>query len=92
MIEKNSMKEKKIFRNLLILIILISNISCDQISKNIVRHKIEYNEQISLISNYLIISKVENTGAFLGIGNTIPRPIYNFLMIILPFIVICASL
>ena len=66
---------------------LISNISCDQISKNIVRQKIEYNTQINVIGKYLILNKVENTGAFLGLGNSIPRPIYKLLMILLPLIV-----
>ncbi len=82
------MKAKRIFRNLLIIGILVSNISCDQISKNIVRQKLEYNEQINVVSNYLILTKVENKGAFLGFGNSIPRPIYKILMIILPLIVI----
>jgi len=82
------MKAKKLIRNLLIIMILISNISCDQISKNIVRQKIEYNTQINIISKYLILTKVENTGAFLGLGESIPRPIYILLMIVLPLIVI----
>jgi len=86
------MKVKKVFKNLLIVIILISNISCDQISKNIVRQTIEYNTQINVISNYLILTKVENTGAFLGLGDTIPRPIYKLLMIIIPLIVISGAL
>ena len=85
---KKDMKAKKLIRNLLIIMILISNISCDQISKNIVRQKIEYNTQINIISKYLILTKVENTGAFLGLGESIPRPIYILLMIVLPLIVI----
>jgi len=82
------MKAKKGLRNLFIIILLISNISCDQISKDIVRHKIEYNTQINVISKYLILTKVENTGAFLGLGNSIPRPVYKLLMILFPLIVI----
>lgn len=82
------MKTKRVLRNFLIVVILISNISCDQISKDIVRQKIEYNTQINVISKYLILTKVENTGAFLGLGKSIPRPIYILLMIVLPLIVI----
>lgn len=86
------MRRKKVFRILLIVMILISIISCDQISKKIVRQKIEYNSQIEVVSHYLILTKVENTGAFLGMGNSIPRPIYIILMIILPLIALGVGL
>ncbi len=82
------MKAKRVIRNIFIIAILISNIGCDQISKDIVRQKIEYNTQINVISKYLILTKVENTGAFLGLGKSIPRPIYILLMIVLPLLVI----
>lgn len=82
------MKTNRLLKSLFIIVILISTISCDQISKNIVRQKIEYNTQINVISNYVILTKVENTGAFLGLGDTIPRPLYKLLMIAFPLIVI----
>lgn len=88
MIINKQMKTKRILKNFLIILILITNISCDQISKDIVRQKIEYNTQINVISKYLILTKVENTGAFLGLGNSIPRPMYILLMIVLPLCVI----
>ena len=86
--EINDMKAKRALRNFFVIVILISNISCDQISKDIVRQNIEYNTHINVISKYLILTKVENTGAFLGLGNSIPRSIYKLLMIVLPLIVI----
>lgn len=79
---------KKALRNIFIIIILISNISCDQISKDIVRQQLEYNTPINVLGKYLILNKVENTGAFLGLGKSIPRSIYILLMIVLPLIVI----
>jgi signal peptidase II len=82
------MKTKRVLKNLLILLILISNISCDQISKNIVRQKIDYNTQINVINHYVILTKVENTGAFLGLGNSIHRQLYKIIMIIFPLIAI----
>jgi len=82
------MKAKKGIRILLIILIIISNVSCDQISKNIVRRKIESNTQINVLSNYVILTKVENTGAFLGLGDSIPRPVYKLFMILLPLIAI----
>lgn len=82
------MKANRVLRNLFILILIVSTIGCDQISKSIVRQRIDYNTQINVISDYLVLTKVENTGAFLGLGNGIPRPIYKILMIILPLLVI----
>ena len=82
------MKAKIAIRNFFILFLIFSNVSCDQISKDFVRQKMEYNTHIDVIGKYLILTKVENTGAFLGLGDSIPRPIYKFFMIILPLIVI----
>lgn len=82
------MKPKRLLQNILIIVILISNISCDQISKEIVRQKLEYNTQIDVIGKYLVLTKVENTGAFLGLGKSIPRPIYIVFMIVLPLLLI----
>ena len=79
---------KNALKKLLILVIIASNIACDQVSKRIVRQNIEYNKQINVIGHYFILTKVENTGAFLGLGNSIPRPIYKLLMIIIPLLVL----
>ena len=86
------MKANRAIRNFLILILIFSNVSCDQISKDIVRQKMEYNTHIDLIGKYLILTKVENKGAFLGLGDSIPRPIYKLFMILLPLIVIVYGL
>jgi signal peptidase II len=70
------------------LTILSSNIGCDQISKNIVRQQVDYNEQISLINNFLTLTKIENTGAFLSLGQSLPQPIKILLLTILPLLVL----
>lgn len=75
-------------RNILIIILLIANVGCDQISKYFVRENLEYNVQSSVIGNIVILTKVENTGAFLSLGNNLPRILYIFLMIILPLAVL----
>jgi signal peptidase II len=82
------MKIKKILRTLIILTILSSNIGCDQISKNIVRQQVDYNEQVSLINNFLTLTKIENTGAFLSLGQSLPQPIKSLLLTILPLLVL----
>ena len=82
------MRVRKIVRNLLILILLATNVGCDQISKCIVRQTIDYGHKTSVIGSFVIITKVENTGAFLGLGDQLPRIIYKILMIILPLFVL----
>jgi signal peptidase II len=86
------MKAKGILRTLIIFTILSSNIGCDQVSKNIVRQRIDYNEHISLIDNYFTLTKIENTGAFLSLGDTLPQPIRILLLTILPLIVLGLAL
>jgi signal peptidase II len=86
--QRRQMKIKKILRTLVILAILSSNIGCDQISKNIVRQQIDYNEQISLVDNFLTLTKIENTGAFLSLGQSLPQPIKILLLTILPLVVL----
>ena len=82
------MKKSGILRITLIIAIIITNISCDQISKKIVRKEINYYEEIQVIDHYVVLTKVENTGAFLSLGSKISRPVYNILMILLPLIVL----
>lgn len=75
-------------KNILILIIVVLNIACDQISKDIVRSKINYNDQITVINKFITLTKVENTGAFLSLGNNISRTAYKIIMIFIPLIVL----
>jgi signal peptidase II len=82
------MKVNSIIRNLLIIIIVITNIGCDQVSKNIVRQKVVTNQQISVLDKYVILTKVENTGAFLSFGDHMSRISYWIMMIVLPLIVL----
>lgn len=84
-IKKGEMKKINI-RNSLIIIFMVTIIGCDQISKIIVREKLNYHENISVIDHFITLNKVENTGAFLGFGDSLPRLIYVILMIILPLI------
>jgi signal peptidase II len=86
------MKIKRILKTIIIVMILCSNIACDQISKNIVRQQIDYNEHINVISNFLILTKVENSGAFLSFGNSLPQPVKGLLFTILPCIVIVMAI
>ncbi|HNW56511.1 MAG TPA: signal peptidase II [Bacteroidales bacterium] len=82
------MNINKTLRNLLIVIFLVADVGCDQISKGIVRQRVDYHEQITVIDNFITLTRVDNTGAFLSLGNSLPRTLYKVLMIILPLIVL----
>src|SRR5688572_465664 len=77
-----------LFRSFIIFLVLISNISCDQLSKNYVRSTVDESETISLLNNYVTVMKVENTGAFLSLGNTLPNTIRLALLVFIPVLVL----
>ncbi len=74
------MNTKKVITNIAVLLVLVANIGCDQISKNIVRQKVDYYENISLVSSYFTLTKVENTGAFLSVGSALPETLKFILL------------
>ena len=86
------MKNRGNLRLALLLIMVALNIGCDQVSKIIVRDKLQYNETVSVIKNHFILTKVENTGAFLSAGNDLPIAIRFILLTILPMIVLSFGL
>ena len=81
------MKINLLLRNALILTAIFLNIGCDQVSKSIARNKIEYHETISVIDNFLTLTKVENTGAFLSLGSNMPVFIKLLALNVLPVLV-----
>jgi len=85
-------KMKKTYRLLIIFTILFTNISCDQVSKKIVRQKIDYNAQIQVIENHFTLTRVENTGAFLSVGNSLSKPLKFILLSLLPLLAIVGGI
>ncbi|QXU40828.1 signal peptidase II [Pedobacter sp. D749] len=74
------MQQIKNLRWSVLLLLLTLNFGCDQISKKIVRNEISDYEHISIIKNHFTLTKVENSGAFLSLGDNMP---YIFRLIIL---------
>ena len=81
-------KLKRGIRNLAIITVLLSNIGCDQISKNVARDNIDYGQSISVLSNWLTLTKVENSGAFLSLGDNLPNFLKIPLLVIIPTLVL----
>jgi signal peptidase II len=78
----------RLLRTLLIITALSSNIGCDQISKQLVRERVDHNEQIGFVSNYVTLTRVENAGAFLSLGTSWPPLIKLMVLSFLPLMFI----
>lgn len=85
------MQKQKIVRLVIILAVVALNVGCDQLSKNIVRKNIDTYESISIIKDHLTLTNVENTGAFLSIGNNLPEPVRLALLAFFPIVVLGIS-
>ena len=75
-------------RNILITIIVLLGIALDQISKRWVRNNFESYIETSIIGDTFTLIKVENTGAFLGMGSELPETLRVLLLIVLPVVVL----
>ena len=81
-------------RTIFITVIIIINITIDQISKFWVRANVEPrtdiqpSERIPLIGDRFTMMNVENTGAFLGLGSDLNPTLRLILLLILPIVVL----
>ena len=82
----------RIARTLLIISALVANVGCDQVSKHIVRHNIDFNEHIRLLNNHVTLMKVENTGAFLTAGQYLPETLRFILLTVMPSLVLAFAI
>jgi signal peptidase II len=65
------MKLNKYARAAVILLILALNIGCDQVTKSLVRKHIYLYSHWGYIHDHVVFTRVENTGAFLSLGDSI---------------------
>ena len=75
-------------RNSLITIIIFFSIVFDQISKFWIRNNFDSYIEHSIVTDIFTLIKVENTGAFLGMGSELSEIPRILLLIILPIIVL----
>jgi len=78
----------KLSRNFIIVSVIVLNIALDQISKIIVRSTIAYREVVEIIGDNFILTNVENTGAFLGMGSELSTTMKTIFLLILPVVVL----
>lgn len=86
------MFQNKTIRNLIILLIVIANISCDQISKKVVRDSVVPGSRIEIINQNFLLMNVENDGAFLSLGSNFPPIVKKILLLGLPILMLLGVL
>jgi signal peptidase II len=86
------MATRKAVRLLLIFLTIITNISCDQLTKKIVRRNIAPNETIALVKDRVTLTNVENAGAFLSAGTALNGTTRSILLSVLPLLALLAGL
>jgi len=83
---------KHMSRVAIILTLVFLNISCDQLSKKMVRNKLDSNERIQVINDNLILTKVENSGAAYSFGSNWSPLAKGIILKIIPAIVLIVLL
>lgn len=83
---------KRWMRNIFLLSLVLLNVSCDQLSKHIARNSLSYYEEVKVIKHYFILTKVENSGAFLSLGNNLPFAFRLIFLTILPCLILAFGL
>ncbi|PWU01902.1 MAG: signal peptidase II [Bacteroidetes bacterium] len=82
----------RLLRILIIVLLVVANIGCDQVSKNLIRKKMVLNESVRFLGDHLSVTHVENSGAFLSLGNEISSTAKNNFLIILPLTILLVGL
>ncbi len=82
------MKKKPLIKIVISLFLILSNISCDQITKDKVREGISIFETIPVIGNNFVLTKVENRGAAWSIGKSLPPVLKIVFLQVFPIIVL----
>jgi signal peptidase II len=78
----------KLSRTAYIIVIIAVNIAIDQISKIWVRNTVEPHKESQLIGDHFILTNVENSGAFLGMGSDLNPTLKLIVLLIIPILVL----
>ncbi len=86
------MESSKIFKIIVILFLVLTNIGCDQVSKKVVRAQLNYHDRIEVGTKNFILVKVENEGAMLGLGKNLSPMLKKLLLQGIPLIFLVGML
>ncbi|MBL4676705.1 MAG: signal peptidase II [Mucilaginibacter sp.] len=86
------MKLKGAYRVIAILALLALNISCDQVTKQMMRDHINIYDQYRFFDGHVTLLHVENTGAFLSLGAKLVQPFRFILLTLVPILALVGGL
>jgi len=86
------MTTKNLIRAILIFGLIAISIGCDQVSKTIVRETVHPYQMIHVLNDHIMVTRVENSGAFLSAGDSLPNSFKHILLRVFPLIVISLGL
>ncbi len=86
------MKQKGFLRTFIIIMVVVLNVAADQVAKVIVRNNVEPHSYTQIIGPYFTMTKVENTGAFLSLGENLSPFLKNLILLGLPIGALLAML
>ena len=87
-----AMKFKGTNRTIIILLVAILNVALDQLSKAFVRGHISPYQHYSYLNEHFNILRVENTGAFLSLGDGLIQPFRFILLTLIPALALLGTL
>jgi signal peptidase II len=79
-------------RIILLLVILILNIAGDQVTKSMMRAHIGFYDQYPFFDGHVTLLHVENSGAFLSLGDKLMQPFRFILLTLVPIFALVAAL
>ncbi len=79
---------KNTIKKLGIVVLVLLNIGCDQLTKDVVRKTIAPLEYITFLNDRFVLTNVENKGAMLGFGADLPPILKGILLQGLPIFVL----
>lgn len=86
------MKQKGLVRTFIILLVVIINIAADQVTKVMVRQNVESHSYTQIIGPYFTMTKVENSGAFLSLGENLSPFLKNVILLGFPILALVGML
>lgn len=78
----------KIKTVILVVVIALVNIGCDQITKNYARKNIQGRDTINVVGNLVVLKYAENDGGFLSMGANLPQSLKTAGFVVLPIIIL----
>jgi signal peptidase II len=77
---------------LTVIAVTVVTIAADQVAKVIARKSLVPGEHVELVGQFLTATRIENEGAFLGLGESLPPTVRKMLFIGLPFVALIVAM